>query len=471
MANGFPARQTTLGTGIKNSYGISIIAEVYIFCKCRACVKGEAMPIGGADKPDENKQQVVEQSLLHIVFCVMSRLNFYLSQSMLLLCLLIFLEVHPQPSVVDSMPQKDVIDLAYTLLKRQRPQPAGATREPGIRWAIVPGLGYTLPNGLILALSTNGAFFTDLSPDQNQSIVYTSLAVTSKSQATITHQHNIWSRGNKFIFTGDHRYWIYPQETFGLGGDTRLSDARLLNYRLLRVSEYVYRQVSGDWYAGAGYVLTYNHRIRPEGEITGSTEDFLLYGGEEATTSSGLGAALLYDTRRNQNNPVAGGRYLSVQVLQNFRWLGSNRSWRSLLLDTRSYYSLGKRNKLAFWGLGWFAFQSNPPYLDLPATAWDANYNSGRGYTQGRFRGKNLLYGEAEYRLALTRNGLFGAVMFTNVQTVTDWPSNRFSKIHPAAGGGLRIKFNKKSNTNIAIDYGFGADGSRGLFVNLGEVF
>ena len=36
---------------------------------------------------------------------------------------------------------------------------------------------------------------------------------------------------------------------------------------------------------------------------------------------------------------------------------------------------------------------------------------------------------------------------------------------------GIRIKLNKYSRTNIAIDYGFGLGGSQGLFVNLGEVF
>jgi hypothetical protein len=30
---------------------------------------------------------------------------------------------------------------------------------------------------------------------------------------------------------------------------------------------------------------------------------------------------------------------------------------------------------------------------------------------------------------------------------------------------------NKESSTNLSIDYGFGINGSRGFFVNLGEVF
>ena len=43
--------------------------------------------------------------------------------------------------------------------------------------------------------------------------------------------------------------------------------------------------------------------------------------------------------------------------------------------------------------------------------------------------------------------------------------------IIPAGGFGLRIKINKYSNTNLCIDYGFGIRGSRGIFLNMGEVF
>jgi hypothetical protein len=36
---------------------------------------------------------------------------------------------------------------------------------------------------------------------------------------------------------------------------------------------------------------------------------------------------------------------------------------------------------------------------------------------------------------------------------------------------GLRIKFNKHSKANLCIDYAWGQDGSKGFFVNMGEVF
>ena len=48
---------------------------------------------------------------------------------------------------------------------------------------------------------------------------------------------------------------------------------------------------------------------------------------------------------------------------------------------------------------------------------------------------------------------------------------NLVKPIYQAVGVGLRIKFNKFSNTNLCIDYGVGANGSHGFFGNLGEVF
>ena len=82
-----------------------------------------------------------------------------------------------------------------------------------------------------------------------------------------------------------------------------------------------------------------------------------------------------------------------------------------------------------------------------------------------------MLYFETEYRFGLTANGLLGAVVFTNLQAFSEWPSNQFETLHPAGGFGLRMKLNKQSDTNIDLDYGFGVDGSHGLTVNVAEVF
>jgi hypothetical protein len=126
---------------------------------------------------------------------------------------------------------------------------------------------------------------------------------------------------------------------------------------------------------------------------------------------------------------------------------------------------------LALWSYNWLTLSGKPSYLLLPSTGWDEAYNTGRGYIQSRFRGRNMLYQEAEYRFRIMHNGLIGGVVFVNNQIYTSNTSDNIVTIAPGWGTGIRIKFNKFSRTNIAIDYGFGLDGSHGFFVNLGEVF
>jgi hypothetical protein len=132
--------------------------------------------------------------------------------------------------------------------------------------------------------------------------------------------------------------------------------------------------------------------------------------------------------------------------------------------------SPNSKNVLAFWSYFWLT-HGPCPYLDLPSTQWDTYTHTGRGYIQSRFRGISLLDLESEYRFGITSNGFLGGVVFADVESVPDWPNGRFSSVAPGCGAGLRIKINKHSNTNLSVDYGFGLNGSGGLYVNLGELF
>jgi hypothetical protein len=94
-----------------------------------------------------------------------------------------------------------------------------------------------------------------------------------------------------------------------------------------------------------------------------------------------------------------------------------------------------------------------------------------KGYEQGRFIGKRYVDLESEFRFPITRNGLLGGVVFCNAASVSELSNNQFEVVYPGFGAGLRIKFNKFSNSNACLDYGIGTKGSRGFFGNLGEVF
>jgi hypothetical protein len=65
---------------------------------------------------------------------------------------------------------------------------------------------------------------------------------------------------------------------------------------------------------------------------------------------------------------------------------------------------------------------------------------------------------------------LFGGVVFANVESFTEPDTNQFTYALPAGGFGARIKINKKSNTNLGLDFGFGKDGFN-FNAQLGEAF
>jgi hypothetical protein len=81
-----------------------------------------------------------------------------------------------------------------------------------------------------------------------------------------------------------------------------------------------------------------------------------------------------------------------------------------------------------------------------------------------------MLYGEAEQRYKLTQNGLFGLVGFINLASASEFETQNFKTWKVGAGIGLRTKFNKYSDANFAIDFGF-SENFWSVWINLGEMF
>ena len=334
----------------------------------------------------------------------------------------------------------------------------------------VPAIGYTLTTRLAGTLSGNMAFRTF--PGAKLSTVTASAAYTENKQFTFPVESNIWTKDNKFNLLGDYRFYKYPQNTYGLGSRSDIENAEQLDYYFFRFSEIVQKKISGYFYGGIGYILEYQWNIKDQPPRASFVTDYQKYHTPAKTLASGFIINGLFDTRDNPINP-SGGTYSSLQYRSNLTALASDKNWQSLIIDFRKYFHFpGKnRNILAFWCYDWLILSGKPPYLDLPSTSWDVYSNTGRGYIQGRFKGADMVYLETEYRFAITANGLVGGVVFLNGESFSAAPGTPLESIQPGFGAGVRIKLNKKSDTNLSIDYGFGTQGSKGLFINIGEMF
>jgi outer membrane protein assembly factor BamA len=285
---------------------------------------------------------------------------------------------------------------------------------------------------------------------------------------------------DRWFVQGDNRLSWTSQNTYGLGGATPSDDSENLKYDALRINESLFRAVAPGLFVGAGIDVNRHSNVRP-GSGTDATFDqaaYTLYSEQHGfdlaqQTSSGTSFSLMYDTRDNAINAQRG--VLASATYRTFfnGFLGGDTTWQEMYVDLRTYRKLTDdgRRRLAFWLLGDLVTGGTAPYLDLPETSGDGR--SARGYSEGRYRGDHLLYGEVEFRDTLTKNGFLGYVAFLNMTTIdSDAPGQHlFDSFAPGVGGGLRFLLNKKSRTNLCVDYGWGKDGSHGLYLAIQEAF
>ena len=402
--------------------------------------------------------------------------------SLLLLCLLSVATLTAQEEKDSAIhltatknEQRDIKDVVRKIFNSRKPTQEDSSRQQKnkIYHSFFPMAGYTLQTGYAAIVSEGIAFYNDSASSQKISSILASITYTQCHQLLFPLTVDIWTKKNKFNIVLDYRFLKYPSTTYGLGARTTENDAYTLNYNYIKLHQTIQIKVYHNLYAGVGIYYDYLWNITEVNPPAGIKTSFQKYGASQKETAAGIALKLLYDSRKNQINP-ANGTYANIVYHPSFIFMGSHNNWQSLQIDCRKYLKIfgSPKNVLALWSFNWLTLgNSKPPYLLLPSTGWDDFYNTGRGYIQSRFRAKNMIYAEAEYRFGILNNGLLGGVVFGNVQSFSRNIATQLSLLAPGFGAGLRVKLNKSSNTNLCIDYGFGMNGSKGLFLNLGEVF
>jgi hypothetical protein len=373
---------------------------------------------------------------------------------------------------VAAVPQRDAMDLIAVLLnKRVEPELTGSFRT-GLSWAILPTFSYNPVYGAAF-----GALISGAGQRGSRNARYSNLAISanysSQGQLQAQVRGDVFSESGNILNKIDARYLDTTRSTWGLGRVQEGQEEFPMSFQLVRVYETLYRRASGPVFIGIGYHYDQFMNIVDDKAQTGAVTPFSSYSGGTPgqTTASGLSMNVLGDTRDNLVNPTR-GYYLAFHFRDYLRSLGSDDNWQEMWLEGRLYPHLpsSSRNVLGFWLYTWLTF-GGAPYLNLPSNGWDTYGRGARGYLQGRIRGANQVYFETEYRRTLTADGLLGLVGFFNSTITTSAETRTFGRGDWAVGGGLRLKFNKHTNTNLSLDYGWGRDHSHGLFLGMTEVF
>lgn len=375
----------------------------------------------------------------------------------------------------DSVPKTDIIQVLKTTLHIK----SGNFPKKGkgrVYYSLLPAPSSVPGGGIALITSTNAAFYLGPRRTTYLSNVSFSPSFSFSGRFSFSFHSNLWLDGNYRNITGDMRFIVNPHYTWGLGNGVPEEEKQLLGNNYFRFYQTLMRKIGPSLLAGLGYHMDWHSAIKIKDNDSVYLPTFVKYQYGTTpgrhTTSSGVSLNLLKDTRVNSINPQE-GYYFNTVLRFNPTFLGSNDNWSSLYVDYRKYIHYGpawSQNMLAFWGYYWTVLGNKTPYLDLPSIGWDPNNRSGRGIEQNRYRGKALINLEAEYRRDILPSGLLGFVVFANMNTVTQPDKYWFTNFHPAAGAGIRIKFNKRSNTNIALDFGISKH-DRIIYIDLGEAF
>jgi len=334
--------------------------------------------------------------------------------------------------------------------------------------------------------------FKGTKPEDKYSTISVGATYTTKNQLLINAKNNVLLKGNKIFLSGDWRFYVFSQPNYGLGTDIVSpprnnanfhldSLAQGMDYNYFKFHQTASWRVKGNFYIGAGIHLDSYSSIEDElldtanGKYTYHYNYSKKYGFSNTSyTVNGVSLNLLYDSRDNQIN-ANHGWFGNINFRVNPS-LGKNQYASTVLFaEYRHFIPLSKKNVqhvLSVWAYGQFVTSGRVPYLNLPALGWDQRSRAGKGYTQGLFRGFNMVYLETEYRFPITCNQLLSGTVFADFTTASDKDKNipLFGYIQPAVGIGFRILIDKATRTNLIFNWAWGRH-SKAFYLNAGESF
>lgn len=285
---------------------------------------------------------------------------------------------------------------------------------------------------------------------------------TLNQQILISPSYTLFFLQEKYILKGNLAYFKFPRYYYGIGNELPETNQELVDYTLLRAENRLLRKVNKQLFAGLqwNYYRVFNVEQEAEGLLETNQP-----AGWDGYTASGVGAALVFDTRDLVVNPSRGG-YLELISLFNTRLSGSEFSYNQYTVDARKYFQVHpNRHILALQFLGQFS-SGTVPFLQLSQLGGATIM---RGYYQGRYRDKNLLAAQAEYRLPIWWR--IGATAFAGAGDVASALDEfSFSTLKPSYGLGLRFMVNESEKVNIRFDYAWGKETS-GFYLEITEAF
>ncbi|QRO00054.1 BamA/TamA family outer membrane protein [Archangium violaceum] len=339
---------------------------------------------------------------------------------------------------------------------------ATAPQEERGQFSVVPFVlpAYQPETSFLLGGAASFVYQPPVASGRRESQVLLSAAASVRGQFTLLLQPDVYFLDDRLNLTATASVARFPDRFFGMGANTRAEDVEEFTPIFLEL------ELSPKWRVAPRLYLgpTLRHQYV---RITQMEEDGALrtMTGAHGGGTLQLGLMALYDSRDNTLNPTT-GFLMRLNLRRASADWGSDYTFDLLRLDARRYITLpwGQRHVLAMQGLVELR-RGEPPFYD---TGRLGGMELGRGYLEGRFRERQHLAAQVEYRAPLFWR--LGAVAFASAATVArSLGGPETWELKPAGGVGLRLAPLADVPVNIRLDVAYGTE--LGFYLNVGEAF
>lgn len=279
----------------------------------------------------------------------------------------------------------------------------------------------------------------------------------------------IWGANREYRFQQTLDFQDYPTNFYGIGNYTRASDLTRVRYLQLNANSEVQKRISNKLYVGLNAGITYIHiraLTRP-----GYFDSLTMIASRTGGRLFNIGPTMNFDTRNFQNYADKGD-YLRATLLYSPSFL--NESLGDLFqytIDARHYMHFDSAQVLA---LNLVATGFLDKYVPFSFLSQLGGNQIMRGYYVGRFRDKNQVAVQAEYRYRFIPR--LAAAVFAGTGEVYGYQPFSLANLKPDFGGGIRYVFDLASRSTFRIDYAIGEKPGgekrlKGLYISINEAF
>jgi hypothetical protein len=332
-----------------------------------------------------------------------------------------------------------------------------------------PSFTYAPETDLVLGVFALYQFKTpksDYATRPSNAILY--LASSLKKQRTARLEYTLFlPPSDKWFLNGVFEYKRWPEQFYGIGPESNEEDLIIAQYDIVKFNQRIYKNLGKKLFVGLQfqYMNSYNVQFTNEEGEPIEKPDII---GNLGIPNIGIGFGILKDERNSVLTPTE-KYYLELSNYMYFKGLGSSTEFFSFLIDVRKYFNFNTHFKhiLALQAKTLLT-AGDVPFYELARMGGKSIM---RGYLEGRYRDKQYIQLQAEYRLNLI--GRFGITTFGGLGNVMP-KLNAFdpATIKAAVGFGLRFNINRKDPANVRIDFGYGFEkNATGVYITFGEAF